>query len=53
MRPALTSFTRTLAATAALAVIERLLPAFAAGLVAIAHELHPGSARAEMERRER
>lgn len=41
------------AAFAALAMIERLLPAIAVGLVAMAHELHPQSARAEAARRAR
>lgn len=39
------------AAVAAAVLIDRLIPALAAGLVAAAHELHPGAARAEAVRR--
>lgn len=51
MPVALKSIASHAAAFAAAAVIERLIPAIAAGLVAMAHELHFDSAQAEAARR--
>lgn len=47
----LKSLTITAAGIAAGILIDRIAPALAAGLVAMAHELHPESARAEAVRR--
>lgn len=51
MRPVLKSLALSATATAAEILFQKLASALAAGLVAMAHELHPQSARAEAGRR--
>ena len=51
MRPALRTFTLSLTHYAVEIALARLLPALAVGLVAMAHELHTESAKAESVRR--
>lgn len=53
MRPALHTLTHTAASAAAAIALDRIIPAIAVGLVAIADALAPEVARAEMERRRR
>jgi hypothetical protein len=47
----LTDCTTLIAAQVVEIALKRIIPALAVGLVAVAHELCPESARAEMERR--
>lgn len=51
MAKSLRTIGATAAAYAAAAIVERFIPAIAAGLVALAHELHPISAEKEAKRR--
>ena len=51
MKPALHSLASTAATAATAVALDRIIPALAVGLTAIAHVLSPEHARAEMERR--